>query len=464
MNRIGSYGAALAVLLAPPGAIGAQTPATPADTITARRALPSLRAMPMAVADTTARPITLDEAIALAQRNAPSAVQARGQARTSAAAVRSAYASFLPSISLDAGGGRSYGGTRTTADGVVQTIAQGWNYSTGLALNMTLFEGGRRLYDVRSARANLDAASATEVSQRYDVALQVSQQYFAVLAAREAEAAAQAQLEQADQQLAAASARVRAGAATLSDSLRSVVQVGNAQLALLTARNDLANANAALTRLVASPAPVTASPDPALDEIVALPDSATLDRLLERSPAVQEADASLAAARAASRAARSPYLPTVTVGFSRSVSELDQSFGICSDPTLCTGRLRFSASYPLFDRLGREEQVVRASVAADVAEAQLRDARLQAREDLTQSLGTLQTAEQRIRIGAVSVAAAEEDLRVVQQRYSLGASTLLDVLTSQTQLNQARSGLIQARFDYRVARAQLEALLGRDLP
>jgi outer membrane protein len=61
------------------------------------------------------------------------------------------------------------------------------------------------------------------------------------------------------------------------------------------------------------------------------------------------------------------------------------------------------------------------------------------------------------------VEAAEEDLRVQQQRYTLGASTLLDLLTSQLTLNQARASLIQARLDARVARAQIEALIGREL-
>jgi len=62
-----------------------------------------------------------------------------------------------------------------------------------------------------------------------------------------------------------------------------------------------------------------------------------------------------------------------------------------------------------------------------------------------------------------TVEAAEEDLRVQQQRYAVGASTLLDVLTSQTQLNQARSDLIRARYDQRIAKAELEALVGREL-
>ena len=46
---------------------------------------------------------------------------------------------------------------------------------------------------------------------------------------------------------------------------------------------------------------------------------------------------------------------------------------------------------------------------------------------------------------------------------TLGASTLLDVLSSQSTLDAARLALIQARQDFRVARAQLEALVGQEL-
>jgi outer membrane protein len=82
---------------------------------------------------------------------------------------------------------------------------------------------------------------------------------------------------------------------------------------------------------------------------------------------------------------------------------------------------------------------------------------------MVQNLDQLRTAQTRVEVGQLSVAAAREDLRVQQQRYQAGASTLLDVLTSQTQLREAESALIQARLDARVARAQLEALIGRPL-
>ena len=128
-----------------------------------------------------------------------------------------------------------------------------------------------------------------------------------------------------------------------------------------------------------------------------------------------------------------------------------------------SGQLSFSLSYPIFNQWAREEGVVRADVAEDNAEAALRDARLAAQQQIVAALGTLQLALERAEIQAATVAAAEEDLRVQQQRYELGAATLLDVLTSQTQIVNARTALIQARLDARIARAQIEAIIGRDL-
>src|SRR5690606_32493455 len=125
---------------------------------------------------------------------------------------------------------------------------------------------------------------------------------------------------------------------------------------------------------------------------------------------------------------------------------------------------RFSVGFPLFNGLQRETQVVQAAVAEDNAAVQLRDARLNARQQMIAQLGAFRTAEARVQIQLASVAAGEEDLRVQQERYALGASTLLDVLNSQTTLDQARRDLIQARFDARTAKAQIEALIGRDLP
>ena len=75
----------------------------------------------------------------------------------------------------------------------------------------------------------------------------------------------------------------------------------------------------------------------------------------------------------------------------------------------------------------------------------------------------VQTCALPIWITQTSVVAAQEDLRVQQERYRLGAATIVDVLTSQEALNQAEVDSVTARFDYVRARAQISALIGRTL-
>ena len=415
------------------------------------------------VVDTTATPISLTEAIRLAERNSLSTVQARGSIRTSSAAVKQSYAAFLPSFSLSARTQRQSGDRFDTQGNLVPFTGNPTNYSTGLSSNLELFDAGRRFFDIKSAKADVDAAQAGETAAKYEVALQVKQQYYNILAARESQSAAQAQIQQAEQQLRSSSLRLRAGAATLSDSLRSVVALGNARLALLTAQNNLQVANQTLTRLVASPITVTATPSDTVDQHVVIPSIDELMQLVNRAPAIQQAEAQLASAHASVRSAKTAFLPTVSMSFSRGGSGLDPAFGIGDKRYAYNQNLSFSLNFPLFNNLNREVNVARAIVAEDIAEVQARDAKMLARQTLVQSLGQMRTAQEQVAIQTQSVAAATEDLRVQQRRYELGATTLLDLLTSQTQLDNARTALIRARYDYRVAKAQLEALIGRDL-
>ncbi|MBW7932324.1 MAG: TolC family protein [Gemmatimonadaceae bacterium] len=427
-----------------------------------------IAAVPLALAaqqpagDDGARPIALDEAVRQAQRNAPAAVTARNALRTSAAAVRSAYAQYIPSLSISSSGSRQ-GGETFFQGKLVPYSGVPWSFSRGLSTNLELFDGGRRWFNLKSAQANVDAADASETSQRYNIALQVKQQYFAVLAARESEAAARKQLEQAQEQLKSSTAKVRAGAATKSDSLRSAIQVGNARLAQLTAQNNLRVANAALSRLVGAPDVVTATPADTAEMGRIVLDSAQLAALALDGPTVRSAEAALVAARAAKKAAKTPYMPTISTSYSLSGNNTSETFDWGSGRIPKQNSLRFSLNFPLFNNLSREENVTRATVAEENAVASLRDAKLAQQQSLVQFLGAFRTAEERVAIQLASVAAAEEDLRVQQQRYALGASVLLDLLTSQTTLDQARASLIQARYDARIAKAQVEALIGRDL-
>ena len=118
----------------------------------------------------------------MAQQNAPSSIAAHGQVRTSKAGVRSAWGSFLPSISLSAGSSRQVpseaGRTRVDSNGnIVLLPSDPWSYNVGFGANVAIFEGGRRFFDLRQAKARSSAAEANEIAQSFDIALTVKQQY-----------------------------------------------------------------------------------------------------------------------------------------------------------------------------------------------------------------------------------------------------------------------------------------------
>ncbi len=122
-----------------------------------------------------------------------------------------------------------------------------------------------------------------------------------------------------------------------------------------------------------------------------------------------------------------------------------------------------SLSYPIFNNFQRESSLDRAQFSQRVARLQEDDSRLAARQEADAALYNLRTAERAIEIAQEAELVAGEDLRVVRERYSVGVATILDVLISQNAADQASVDVVTSRYDYVLARAELESILGRVL-
>lgn len=441
-------------------------------------AVPAILGAQQVTDSSGARPVSLAEALQLARENNVSNVTAANSVRTANNQVRSARAVFIPTLSASAGQSIQPGTTSQRVDANGNVISgTSWSYSTGLTTSLTLFDGGKMFADIRSSQANVNAQTASQVNTQFDVAQQVKTQYNASLAANEQLAAARAQLVVAQQQLDMTVARVNAGAANVADSLNSVVQVGNAQLAILTAQQSLLTANATLSRIAGTTYIITANPADTVQHTMSPVDSATVMALAMDGPAIRNWQAQITASDASLHSAKAAYLPTLSASASLQGSGMDAWYGfqnpcdpLPNDATQCRNRYTYrknfslSFNYPIFNRFQRENSIENAQIQRSNAEAQLKNAKLQAQQTVLTQLGALHNAEQQVRVQENSVRANEEALRVNQQRYNLGAGTLLDVLTSQSSLVSARQGLIQARLNYRNARAQIEAVIGKDLP
>lgn len=414
-------------------------------------------------ADPSRPSIGLEEAIQRAQAVLPLVAQANAQLTNASAQKRTAVGAYLPNVNATGNWGRLYSensrpdpitGAPVTAGSSVNSLAIGGN------ANLVLFDGFQRSANSKAAGATYASAEAGLINARYQARLQVTQQFVAALAAAQLVSVREAALKRAEEQLRQAVARLRAGSATRSDSLRARVQVGTAQQDLVTAFAQLRAQEATLGQLVGEERPVAAREDSTVYRLVgALERDALTAEALAQSPQVTSAERSAVAARASLTAAKRVYFPTI----SANASATWNGNNLLDYQLFNQRQLSFVLNWPLFNRFVREQNITTQSANAAVAEAQAADTRRQVVAAVEAQLAALQAATERVRLTQLNVVAAEEDLRVQNERYRLGAATALDVLTSQEALTQAEVNVVSARFDYARAKAQLEALLGRTL-
>jgi outer membrane protein len=411
-----------------------------------------------------ARAVTLADAIRLSERVQPLVVRATGDLEAAAAQRRSAWGAYLPSLTASSSASSFYSEGPSRIDPVTGQLLSGnasnRSLSTSLSASVDLFTGFRRGAEGRAARANQDAAEATFVDARFQQALTTTNQFLDALAAQQLVRVRETSVRRAEEQLKTSVAKLRAGSATRSDSLRSLVTLGNARLELIRTGTDLATAEAGLARLIGETGRVQAVDDSAFYQVMAPPDTGAIRAEAEaKSPRIRSASAVAEAARAGLQASRSAYWPSLSLSANTAWNaSRSNDYDLFNQRQLSLG-LRWN----LFDRFDRELAIAQRSATAEVADATAADEQRAVAAELTAQLAELDAARIQIEITLTSVVAATEDLRVQQERYRLGASTIVDVLTSQEALNQAEVDVVVARFDYLRAKASLEALIGRTL-
>jgi outer membrane protein TolC len=300
------------------------------------------------------------------------------------------------------------------------------------------------------------------LQERYATALTAKEAFYEVLRANQLIAVAEARIRQAERSRAIAKSRHEAGTTTRSDELRAELELTAAREALLIAREDRQSATLTLGRLVGANGPVDAAAD---TTAVFEPKPLALARAELEALAADQAPLVVAArergrvAVAEERQARSVYLPSIKAGAQYTVANDVILPGAPRDGW----QLQLGLSYPIFDGFRREEEITRRSAETTVANAAAADAARLARAEAGRLAGSVAIAEERIALAKSGVSVAAEDLRVIEARYQVGASAILDLITSQLNLVQAETNLITAQFDYLVARAGLEAIVGRDL-
>ncbi|HEX9727993.1 MAG TPA: TolC family protein [Gemmatimonadales bacterium] len=413
-----------------------------------------LAALQMVGADTV-RQISLEEALRLGTQLDPGYVTALGQVRNATWQRRAAFTTFiLPSVVFQTAA------TRYSSDafniGTLQPASQ--IVTAQLSANYDLFRGGAKFFELARARADFESAEASALQARYRTALLIEADYYDVLAQQELTRVSEERVRRAAEQLTVARARVVSGAAVQTDSLQLLLELTRARVDLLRQRSSLTVARLQLGRRVGLTGPAAAAPVDAAPPALPLSVDAAVAEAIDAGPSYQAARAKARAASASARSGWSLYLPQITLN--GLVTAFDDRFF----PNATTrSSLGISFTLPLWNNGQREIALSQARVARDIAAAVADDAARAARRDVVEAYEAYTTAQASSELARQQLAVAGENLRVQQERYRAGATTILDLVTAQVSITEAEAGVVQARYAARLALAGLEAILGRRL-
>jgi outer membrane protein len=461
-------------------------------------------------------PLTLDEAISIARQNNPAYLQIANNRRTADAAVRSARGALLPSADASFGSRYQQGGQQVFNGLSFTNSSDAIQSSYGLNLGYRISTA--TFVNPKAAVANRDAVEADIIGNSEQLRAAVTQQYLSVLQAQARSALQDTLVNTAETQLELAKAKVAVGSGTSLDIRRAEVALGQQQVALLTARNNVEVEKLRLYQQmgVQQPENVQLTTDFPIN-----PPNLALDQLLDmarrQNPAIVALRSRERAASLNVRAARAAYTPTLSLSTGwggNSYQYTDDDFlvnqaraGVLGQQAACfqqdsirtrvglpssnCGAIQFTdaqaaairsknsqfpfkfqrsplalsaqLSIPLFDNFNREERVQQATVNRDDAVFNVKAKDLALTADVTQAYLTLRTSAQTVALQEQNAIKAKEELSYAEERYKVGASTFLDVVTSRGTYEQALIDRVNAVYDYHKAFAALENAVGHPL-
>ena len=419
------------------------------------------------------RPLTLEDALLLAEVNSPTLKAAASQAEQAKSSLRAAISSWYPTVDLSANGLPEYFKSYSFQKSGSLTDGYGreWRVNTSLQVSWDIINP-RRVPEIAAARDRYEQARDSYAIALRDLRLNTSTDYFNLQEADEGVRIGQASVRASLVSLRDARARFNAGVNTKLEVLEAETQLARDRNILTSKLGDQDRSRRTLASKLDLPQDVTptaatsarplGSWQPSLQESIVAAfnfreelDSLLLDISINNS----QANASLAAVQ--------PVLSFVnTSSTSRregqsgktSLGEIDMDdyFWSVQNSTALT------ATWRLFDGGRARADYRRSKQAAEESTYRFARARDSIRLEVEQSFFRLRTAVQNIQTTGSEVLSARESLRLSQLRVQAGVSTQREVVNNQRDLTNAELRYAGAIRDYNTSLAQLRRRTGLD--
>jgi len=419
--------------------------------------------------------LTLDNAVAAALEQNISVRQAYNNSDAAQSSVLAAYGTYLPSLSANGGWSRQQtdreasiqfiGGQPIPLQAVSSTTG---SFNTGLSLGYTVFNGFSREANFSAAVSNANASEKNAVRTTQQVVFLVQSAYLAVLRNEQLVKVSEENLKRDQRQLERISESNRVGSLSIGDVYKQQSQVAQDELSLITAQNTYDKSIADLLALIGLDVSVDYQIADATIPVELAPqdiDAVSVrvrgfeemrQRALVARPDFQSAKESYNAAESGVTSASSPYYPSVSASAGYSLSSTE--FNRLSDNRGLSWGLNIR--WTLFDGFQTNRSIQSAVAQRRNAELSVLQAERNISVDVKKALLDIEAARKQYDASMKSVQSATQDRRVAEERYNLGAGTLVDLLTANASLINAQASKVNATYNFITASRNLDYALG----
>lgn len=402
------------------------------------------------------QPITLQQAIELAQRNNRSLQVSRLQLERSRAALRQSQAASFPTLSVQSNLSRSLSANSgRNQNNALSSLLGGNNndqssisnaFSASATLSYDIFTSGRRPANIGASERQLRSDQLQVEINQEQLRLDVAGDYYNLQQGDESVRIQQSSVRNNEASLRDTQALERAGLGTRFDVLQSEVQLANSRQNLTNAiAQQQINRRQLAQRLSLSPAIDLAAADPvdvagewnlSLEEsiVLALKNRAELEQqLVQREQAQQQRRAALAGLG-----------PTITAQAQYQLSDILDD----ASPVGNGYAFQLGVNWNIYDGGSSVAQAQQAEANIAIAEQNFADQSNQVRFSVEQGYANLLSNFENIGTTTRALGQAQEALRLARLRFQAGVGTSTDTINAENALTNAEGNRVNAIIGY----------------
>lgn len=333
--------------------------------------------------------------------------------------------------------------------------------SLGIDASYTLFDGFNNINQIRKAGADLDAAEMNHLSEENRVMLLVHDAYYNLLKQQKIYEVNKIAVERSQGQLERTEKMFELGSSAKLDVYQSKVNLGTDKINLLTQKNVVEDARRYLN-IIMGREPLEPLEIKAVSENISAlsPVESYISGAKERQPLLKKFEFDAHSSQLTLSSARSVYLPRISAYFRynrfhenliKAYSNFQQNYG---------ASYGISLSLNIFNGFTDYSNVQKAQINNNNVQENLIKYKRELESRIHQYYQNYKSYIEIIDINQENLEAAKEELRLAEERYTIGAGTSLEVREAQVKLTRAEQSYIAARYNALTALAQLKNEVG----